>query len=275
MINFPRATIAADFLSSALESLRTDADSARRLGVVNLLNAVWMFLSAQRIGFQPHHSLSPFDEVSIAQMCASLPYFQKRPEDIAPLQSLQEVRIGTILSGASPSPDLLKELVKESLHVLRSFLREHLSLGFRDILSLEAVSQLEALAYPEKDEEDLEPLSEEIKALLDECRRERDPCNRINKGYQTFVAMFRILAVNLGLPDGSLKDKVRDVAIKRGIREGKIEQETKYLYIGSSKAKRFPQEVTEAEADGYVWCLSGILRLLRYDAPFVRVEVEG
>jgi hypothetical protein len=89
------------------------------------------------------------------------------------------------------------------------------------------------------------------------------------------MAMFRILAKQLGLPEGSLKDTVRDVAMNRGIREGKIEKETKFLYIGSSKAKRFPNEVTEADADGYVRHLSAVLRLLRYDAPIVRAEVEG
>ena len=263
MILLPRVHIAADFLQSAVLRLNSSTDADCRLMLVELASAAWGFVCCR-----PTHASgfvappSPFGGVSFSHVCGAHTDFEGRLDDILTLQALQDSASAVLLGGVTPSADVCLAYFRETTRILRPFLRDHLSLSFRDVLPEAVVAILEAAPKPEGQE--WEPLPAEATAIITKRISGGAPAERLLATYSQFLEAILALAKSLGLPDGPLKETVRHIAHRRNVREGKIDKDMKYVFIARSRAQNKSAEVTEQDADNYLKHVYSVFRTFRY-----------
>ncbi len=261
MLLLPKLHTATDFFSSAMIRVGSESSTDRRLLVIELAHAAWGLVTTRFTGRLSSLPPSPFSGLQISEVCENHKYFYENFDDQMTLQALQDSAVAVLLGGVPPTSEQCRQYVQEFVRIFRPYIRDHLSLGLRDILSPESFERVESLPQPEKRELSALPESA-ANALFREISG--TPSEKISALHKSFMDCIDRLASEHGIKAETFREKAVHFAHIRGLPEGKAIKEIKSLSASKSRINSSHEEISESDVDGFRRHIMKVLRAYGY-----------
>ncbi|MBN9369074.1 MAG: hypothetical protein J0H59_18890 [Comamonadaceae bacterium] len=228
---------------------------------MELALAAWGLVTTRFTGRLSNIPLSPFSGLHISEVCENHRYFDEKFDDQMTLQALQDSAIAVLLGGVPPTSEQCILYTQEFVRIFRPYVRDHLLLGLREILSPESIERIESLPQQAKRELSVLPQSA-ANVLFREVHG--TPAEQISELHRNFMECIDLLASEHGIKADTFREKAVHFAHVRGLTEGKAVKEIKSLAASKSRSNASPEEISEADVSGFMRHILKVLRAYGY-----------